>query len=120
MNARSAIIVGAGIGGLTAAIALQRSGWTAEVIERAPLIEAVGAGLTLQPNAMLALRRLKCADEVEGVGAHLQFGGLRRADGSPLSALSSADADRIEMQTTMTNTGDAPLAGLLSGQTLWR
>ena len=96
MNARSAIIVGAGIGGLTAAIALQRSGWTAEVIERAPLIEAVGAGLTLQPNAMLALRRLKCADEVEGVGAHLQFGGLRRADGSPLSALSSADADRIE------------------------
>ena len=28
-------------------------------------------------------------------------------------------ADRIEMQTTMTNTGDTPLAGLLSGQTLW-
>ncbi len=30
-----------------------------------------------------------------------------------------ADADRIEMRTTMTNTGDTPLAGLLSGQTLW-
>ena len=30
-----------------------------------------------------------------------------------------SDADRIEMQTTMTNTGDTPQAGLLSGQTLW-
>jgi hypothetical protein len=30
-----------------------------------------------------------------------------------------AGADRIEMQTTMTNTGDTPQAGLLSGQTLW-
>ena len=28
-------------------------------------------------------------------------------------------ADRIEMKTTMTNTGDTPQAGLLSGQTLW-
>jgi hypothetical protein len=30
-----------------------------------------------------------------------------------------ADADRIEIQTVMTNGGDAPLADLLSGQTLW-
>jgi Carboxypeptidase regulatory-like domain len=30
-----------------------------------------------------------------------------------------SNADRIEMQTTMTNTGDSPQAGLLSGQTLW-
>ena len=30
-----------------------------------------------------------------------------------------ANADRIEMQTTMTNTGDTALTGLLSGQTLW-
>jgi hypothetical protein len=30
-----------------------------------------------------------------------------------------SSADRIEMRTTMTNTGDTPLAGLLSGQTLW-
>jgi Carboxypeptidase regulatory-like domain len=30
-----------------------------------------------------------------------------------------SSADRIEMQTVMTNGGDAPLAGLLSGQTLW-
>jgi hypothetical protein len=30
-----------------------------------------------------------------------------------------SDADRIEIRTVMTNGGDAPLAGLLSGQTLW-
>jgi 2-polyprenyl-6-methoxyphenol hydroxylase-like FAD-dependent oxidoreductase len=93
---RSAIVVGGGIGGLSAAIALQQAGWSAEVIERAEQIQAVGAGLTLQPNAVLALRRLKCAYEIERVGAHLRFGGLRKADGSPLSTLSSADAKRIE------------------------
>ena len=82
--------------GLSAAIALQRSGWNTEVIERATRIDPVGAGLTLQPNAVLALRRLGCSDDVEQVGAHLRFGGLRRADGSPLSVLSAADAERIE------------------------
>ena len=65
MNTRSAIVVGAGIGGLSAAIALQRSGWNTEVIERATRIDPVGAGLTLQPNAVLALRRLGCSDDVE-------------------------------------------------------
>ena len=96
MNTRSAIVVGAGIGGLSAAIALQKSGWNTEVIERATRIDPVGAGLTLQPNAVLALRRLGCSDDVEHVGAHLRFGGLRRADGSPLSVLSATDAERIE------------------------
>ncbi|TWD80709.1 2-polyprenyl-6-methoxyphenol hydroxylase-like FAD-dependent oxidoreductase [Kribbella amoyensis] len=60
----SAIVVGAGIGGLTAAVALRRIGWSVTVLERAPIIAEVGAGLTLWPNAVSALDALGLADAV--------------------------------------------------------
>ena len=53
-----ALIVGGGISGLAAAVALQRVGITAAVFEKAPQITEVGAGLSLWSNAMVALRRL--------------------------------------------------------------
>jgi 2-polyprenyl-6-methoxyphenol hydroxylase-like FAD-dependent oxidoreductase len=53
-----ALIVGAGIGGLTAALAIRRAGRDVEVYERAPEIGEVGAGITVQPNAIAALRAL--------------------------------------------------------------
>ncbi|MEV5960809.1 NAD(P)-binding protein [Kribbella sp. NPDC051952] len=55
---RSALIVGAGIGGLAAAVGLRRIGWSVSVLERAPIIAEVGAGLTLWPNAVKALAAL--------------------------------------------------------------
>ena len=79
------LIVGAGIGGLTVAIALKRAGFRVTVYERADALKAVGAGLTIQPNAVLALRRLGLGDRVERAGAPLRMGALLRADGSPLS-----------------------------------
>jgi 2-polyprenyl-6-methoxyphenol hydroxylase-like FAD-dependent oxidoreductase len=53
-----ALIVGGGIGGLAAAVALQRVGIKAAVFEKAPEFAEVGAGLSLWSNATLALRRL--------------------------------------------------------------
>jgi 2-polyprenyl-6-methoxyphenol hydroxylase-like FAD-dependent oxidoreductase len=53
-----ALIVGAGIGGLTAALAIRRAGLDVEVYERAPEIGEVGAGITVQPNAIAAMRVL--------------------------------------------------------------
>ena len=52
------LIAGGGIGGLTAAVALRRAGFEVEVFERAPEIREVGAGIAIQPNAVLALRRI--------------------------------------------------------------
>jgi salicylate hydroxylase len=59
-----AVIVGAGIGGLSAALALARCGVAVEVLEQAARLEEVGAGLQLSPNATKVLRALGMADRV--------------------------------------------------------
>jgi len=66
-NVRLAI-AGAGIGGLTAALALSRRGFQVEVFERAPALEPVGAGLTLQINAMRVLGRLGLGEKLAAKG----------------------------------------------------
>jgi flavin-dependent dehydrogenase len=43
-------IIGAGIGGLAAALALAQAGFAVEVYERAPALEDQGAGITMAPN----------------------------------------------------------------------
>ncbi|MEO0362635.1 MAG: NAD(P)-binding protein, partial [Pseudomonadota bacterium] len=50
-----AVVVGAGIGGLTAALALRRVGWEVELLERAEAVAEVGAGIQLSPNGTRVL-----------------------------------------------------------------
>jgi 2-polyprenyl-6-methoxyphenol hydroxylase-like FAD-dependent oxidoreductase len=52
------LIVGAGIGGLSLAIALKQKGIKATIVERAPELKAVGAGIILGANAMAVLKQL--------------------------------------------------------------
>ena len=52
------LIAGAGIGGLTAALALQKRGFRVTVCEQAAELREVGAGLQLSPNALRALYQL--------------------------------------------------------------
>lgn len=59
------LISGGGIGGLAAALALQQRGIPALVLERAPELREVGAGLLLSPNAVQVLNLLGIANEAE-------------------------------------------------------
>ena len=61
------LIIGAGIGGLTAALALRRVDFDVRVFEQAPEIRAVGAGLQLSPNAVKVLHRLGLAEPLREV-----------------------------------------------------
>jgi 2-polyprenyl-6-methoxyphenol hydroxylase-like FAD-dependent oxidoreductase len=69
---RRAIIVGAGIGGLTASTALERAGIRTILLEQMDRLEEVGAGLTLAPNAMSVMRRLGFAEAIEAAGTRLE------------------------------------------------
>ena len=68
-QAPRAIVVGAGIGGLAAAVALRLAGLDVRVLERAPELAEVGAGLSLWPNALRALDVLGLGDRVRASGA---------------------------------------------------
>jgi 2-polyprenyl-6-methoxyphenol hydroxylase-like FAD-dependent oxidoreductase len=61
-------IVGGGIGGLTAALALPRAGFDVRVYEQANVLREVGAGVAITPNAMRVLDRLGLAEALSAVG----------------------------------------------------
>jgi 2-polyprenyl-6-methoxyphenol hydroxylase-like FAD-dependent oxidoreductase len=81
-------IIGGGIGGLTAAVALARKGLAAEVYEQAPVLEEAGAGVGLWPNAMTALELLGLSGKVARLAVTVTRQGLRRSDGTWLMSFS--------------------------------
>src|ERR1700760_1687240 len=61
-------IVGAGVGGLSAAIALDRKGIDCDVYEQAPVLEATGASLQLGPNALRLMDELGMLGRLREIG----------------------------------------------------
>lgn len=83
------MVVGAGIGGLSAARALSAAGWQVQVLERAQQLDPTGAGITLWPNAVRALDSLGIClpDHAPRTGV----GGIRTRGGRWLSRTNTTD-----------------------------
>ncbi|WP_404933257.1 FAD-dependent monooxygenase [Nitratireductor sp. L15S-10] len=92
-DAPAAIIAGAGIAGLTAALAMARQGLPVRIYERAPDLTEVGAGLQLSPNATRLLARLGVLDVLGDRAVRPQAVTLMRAGNlSPLAQVRLGDA----------------------------
>lgn len=89
-RSKRAVVIGGGIGGLTAAAALHRRGWQVTVLERARSLEPVGAAISLAPNSLRALDVIGLGDEIRDLAAWQGDGGLRTPGGHWLSR---ADAE---------------------------
>ncbi|TDD24171.1 FAD-dependent monooxygenase [Nonomuraea diastatica] len=89
-----AIIVGGGIGGLTAAVAFHQRGWQVEVLERAPEFTEVGAGLVVQPNGLRALDTLGLGDPLRAKGLSDPLPGIRHKSGGWLTRIDVDDLKR--------------------------
>jgi FAD-dependent urate hydroxylase len=96
-----AVVVGAGIGGLAAAVVLGRAGWRVSVLEQAASPRQLGFALLLAPNAVRALRHLEVAEAVLAAGVVMRAAEIRRSDGRLLRRLTLADAlrDRVGEDT---------------------
>ncbi|MCX4536545.1 FAD-dependent monooxygenase [Streptomyces sp. NBC_00841] len=92
MDKPHAVVIGSGVGGLTAAVALHRRGWQVTVLERADSLEPVGAGISLAPNAQRALDVISLGDRVRSLAAWQGDGGMRSPSGRWISRTDSAAA----------------------------
>lgn len=91
-------IIGGGIAGLTAAIALAQKGIQATIFEAAPEVKPVGAGIVLAANAMVAYRRLGIDADIIPLGKQL----------SGFDILSSRGELITKTDTTFLSVDDAP------------
>ncbi|WP_139956961.1 FAD-dependent monooxygenase [Flavicella sediminum] len=94
-------IIGAGIGGLTTAIALEQKGFTVRVFEQAEKIQAVGAGIILANNAMQVYQHLGLKTAIEKLGNPVSAMNITKANLSPLSNI---DLSYFEKKYQVKNT----------------
>lgn len=89
-DSRPIIIAGGGIGGLSAALGLAQKGFRVVVLERAPTLGEIGAGLQLGPNAFHAFNYLGIGDEARGTAVYVDQ--LRLID-----AVTAKDVAQIDL-----------------------
>jgi 2-polyprenyl-6-methoxyphenol hydroxylase-like FAD-dependent oxidoreductase len=74
-------IIGGGIGGLTAALALRQLGFEPQVFEQAPELLEVGGAIIMWPNAMRVLHRLGLSEQVRHDGGVIEEARWLNQDG---------------------------------------
>jgi 2-polyprenyl-6-methoxyphenol hydroxylase-like FAD-dependent oxidoreductase len=103
-------IVGAGVGGLAAGIALRQAGWSVHVLERSNSVEETGAALSIWPNAVHSLRSLGVGELADDEHAWFSDGALRRADGSAITRFPESLEGRYGAPLAAVHRGDLRMA----------
>lgn len=82
------VIVGAGMGGLTAGLALRQAGYGVELYDRAPVLAPAGAGVSLWSNGIKVLARLGLGAAVRSIGGPMQHMSYVSKSGEVLARFS--------------------------------
>jgi 2-polyprenyl-6-methoxyphenol hydroxylase-like FAD-dependent oxidoreductase len=85
------VVVGAGIGGMAAALLLARAGASVSLLEHAATPTMVGAGILLQPNGLAVLTGLGVAGALERAGHRMTASTVHGAGRSPIARLTVPD-----------------------------
>ncbi len=103
-------IVGGGIGGLSAALALGREGLSASVFEQAPALLEVGAAIAVWPNAFRVLERLGLGGDVRARAGRISRAHWLGSDGAhykrfsfPETGMPAVALHRADLQATLRN-----------------
>ncbi|MBT2333805.1 FAD-dependent monooxygenase [Variovorax paradoxus] len=89
------LVVGGGIGGLSAALALSRGRHRVDVFEQAPVFAEIGAGIQMGPNVTRRLEQLGLAEGLEAIAARPEALVVQSAgSGAELARLPLGDAMR--------------------------
>lgn len=84
MEQLKVIVVGAGMGGLTTALALRQAGYVVEVYDRVPELRPAGAGVSLWSNGVKVLNRLGLGRKLAAIGGQMRRVSYRASDGRVL------------------------------------
>ncbi|MCG8653768.1 MAG: NAD(P)-binding protein, partial [Pirellulales bacterium] len=86
-------VIGAGIGGLTAALCRHKAGHKVTVWEQAKQLGEVGAGIQISPNALKVYRQIGIADAVDAAGVRpASLDGLDYKTGEVITCIPLGDA----------------------------
>ena len=90
-------VVGAGIGGVSAACSLLNRGVDVMVFEQATALGEIGAGVLLLPNGLRQLERMEFGEALAAVGAKIGDGSqYYRADGTVVGPIVTSELDGLE------------------------
>lgn len=93
MSDKTIAMIGAGIGGVTAAVALHQAGLRVKVFERADRLREAGAGMSLWPNGTAVLQQLGLLDPVVALGQSGTRFLVRSRAGDVLMKIGTAQAE---------------------------
>jgi FAD-dependent urate hydroxylase len=94
------VVIGAGIGGLTAGIALKQAGYEVEIYDRVSELRPAGAGISLWSNGVKVLNRLGLGEKMAAIGGQMDFMEYRSLNGALLN--------HIPLQPLIESVGQRP------------
>ena len=103
------VIIGGGIGGVATALALSNKGYAVQILEQAPELREIGAGIQMPPNAFKAFKALGVLEDVQRLAAYpekLVLGDMLTGEAVFQSPIDEGFVERFGYRYALLHRGD--------------